>query len=203
MNTATFLWSGVPPFLILCWVFQRVARLEGFSGLLVAVGGAAGAVLFPWFGHSLPYWTSGLSANFSVVLALLLAAGIGERALGRSLLGAAGWRAAWLFGGLAVLVLYLSALGWGRQLDVYAFGWPWLFRGSSLLLFGGIGAAAAILLWRANRFGLILLAGLLGYASRFQESDNLWDYLVDPLYGTASLLALLWLAWRRGKSRQQ
>ena len=100
--------------------------------------------------------------------------------------------AAWIFGAVASLSLYPSALGLGPQnFDSYALGWPWLFWGQSLALFGGAGLAAASLIWRGNRFGYVLVLALLGYAVGFQESENLWDYLLDPVYGAVSLLVVL------------
>jgi hypothetical protein len=65
------------------------------------------------------------------------------------------------------------------------------------VLFGGAGLAAALLLWGGNRFGYVLLLALLAYATGFQESENLWDYLLDPVYGAVSLLVVLWSALRR------
>ena len=57
--------------------------------------------------------------------------------------------------------------------------------------------SAAALILRGNRFGYILLLALLGYAVGFQESTNLWDYLLDPVYGAVALLAVLWMLGRR------
>ena len=45
-------------------------------------------------------------------------------------------------------------------------------------------------------------AGLMGFAAaaylaRWQESNNFWDYLLDPLFGAISLLAAVRLLLRR------
>jgi hypothetical protein len=88
-------------------------------------------------------------------------------------------------------------LGLGpRNFDAYALGWPWLFWGQAAVLFGAVALAAAGLILRGNRFGYVLLLTLAGYASGFQESTNLWDYLVDPVYGA---VALLWVLWKLGR----
>lgn len=198
MTTAAFVWSAVGPFLLLVWCFQRVSGLQGSAGLILALVLGVCALLFPWFGHPLPWWSAGLSANFSVIMALLLAVSIAEKASGRRIFCAREWNTAWIFGAAASLVLYPSALGLGpRNFDTYALGWPWLFPVASGFLFGGGGVVAAALLWRGNRFGWVLLVALASYTIRFQESENLWDYLLDPVYGAVSLLAVLWLVSRR------
>jgi hypothetical protein len=183
---------------LLWWIFQRAAGLKGWLATIVAGGAAFGAVLFPWFGHSLPHWSASLSGNFSVIMAVLLLVGIISRAGGCNFFRAGDWKAAWIFGAVASLLLYPSALGLGPQnFDSYALGWPWLFRGQSLVLFGGAGLTAALLIWCGNRFGYVLLLALLAYATGFQESENLWDYILDPVYGAVSLLVVLWSAIRR------
>ena len=63
--------------------------------------------------------------------------------------------------------------------------------------------AAALLIWRGNRFGYVLVLALLGYAVGFQESENLWDYLLDPVYGAVSLLVGLAVLARRFISRSR
>jgi hypothetical protein len=163
---------------------------------------ALATILFPWFGHGLPYWSASLSANFSVVMGALLAVGIFDRAGRARLFRARDWNAAWIFGAVASVLLYPSALGLGPQnFDSYALGWPWLFWGQSFWLFGGVSLAAAVLIGRGNRFGYVLLAALAGRVMGFQESNNLWDYLLDPVYGAVSLLVVLWMLARRFNPR--
>ena len=198
MTTAVAIWTFLVPLLLLWWIFQRAAGLKGWIATIVAGVAAFGAVLFPWFGHSLPHWSASLSGNFSVIMVVLLLVGIISRARGCGFFRAGDWKAAWIFGAVASLLLYPSALGLGPQnFDSYALGWPWLFRGQSLVLFGGAGLTAALLIWCGNRFGYVLLLALLACATGFQESENLWDYLLDPVYGAVSLLVVLWSAIRR------
>jgi hypothetical protein len=198
MTWTVMLWTSLVPWLLLWWVFQRAAGLRGYLKTAVAGLAALATVWFPWFGHSLPFWSASLSANFSVIMAALLAVGIFDRARGGDTLRSGGWQGAWIFGAVASVLLYPSALGLGpRNFDSYALGWPWLFWGQSLWLCGGAGFVAALLIWRGNRFGYVVFLAMLGYAAGFQESDNLWDYLLDPVYGTVSLLAVLRMLWRR------
>ena len=198
MTATVAIWTFLVPLLLLWWIFQRAAGLKGWLATIVAGVAAFGAVLFPWFGHFLPHWSASLSGNFSVIMVVLLLVGIVSRAGDCGFFRAGDWKAAWIFGAVASLLLYPSALGLGPQnFDSYALGWPWLFRGQSLVLFGGAGLTAALLIWCGNRFGYVLLLALLAYATGFQESENLWDYILDPVYGAVSLLVVLWSAIRR------
>lgn len=193
-------WAAFVLWLLLAAGLQRVFPRWGRAALLLA----AGAVLIPWWGHWLPFWTSGLAANFSVTLAAILVAGVAGRVFGRPLFGRKEWTAAWSFGVASSVLLYPSALGLGpRNFDAYALGWPWLFPGQSFALIMGVALAAAALLWCGNRFGFVLLLALALYPTGFQESANFWDYIQDPVYGILSVLVLLgWLSWRVFRSRR-
>lgn len=198
MKTAVMIWTMLVPWLLLWWVLQRVWRKPGWVGGVVSGVVSLSLVLIPWFGHWLPFWSASLSANFSVPMAVLLVVGILGRARQVEIFRLRDWQAAWVFGAAASLVLYPSALGLGPQnFDAYALGWPWLFWGQSLMLFGGVAVAAAVLLWCGNRFGYVLLVTLVAFGTGFQESTNLWDYLLDPVFGAVSLLTMLWWTVRR------
>ena len=204
MKTAVVIWTFLVPLLLLWWIFLRAAGLRGWISTLVAGVAALAATFFPWFGHPLPFWSASLSANFSVIMVVLLIVGILDRAGAHGVFRPKDWSAAWIFGAVASLLLYPSALGLGPQnFDSYALGWPWLFWGQSLALFGGTGLAAALLILRGNHFGYVLALALLGYAIGFQESKNLWDYLLDPVYAAVSLLVVLWALLRRAISRSR
>jgi len=204
MKTAVVIWTFLVPLLLLWWIFLRAAGLRGWISTLVAGVAALAATFFPWFGHPLPFWSASLSANFSAIMVVLLIVGILDRAGARVIFRPQDWSAAWIFGAVASSLLYPSALGLGPQnFDSYALGWPWLFWGQSLALFGGTGLAAALLIWRGNRFGYVLGLALLGYAAGLQESENLWDYLLDPVYGAVSLLVVLWTLLRSAISRSR
>jgi len=198
VKTAVVIWTFVVPLLLLWWIFQRAFRLRGWLAALAAGVAALGATSFPWFGHPLPFWSASLSANFSVIMVALLFIGILDNAGWHGAFRPRDWQAAWIFGAAVSLLLYPSALGLGPQnFDAYALGWPWLFRDQSLTLFGGAGLTAGLLIWRGNRFGYVLASALFSYATGFQESTNLWDYLLDPVYGAVSLLVVLWGLIRR------
>ena len=104
------------------------------------------------------------------------------------------------FGAVSALALYPSALGLGlRNFDSYALGWPWMDSAMSLALFGTVALTAAFLVCWGNRFGWVLLLSSVAYLFRIQESQNFWDYLVDPLYAAVSLAACAILLGRRLK----
>ncbi len=192
MSTSVIIWSTLAPFLLLVWLFQRISGLRGWPGFALAAALAVAAMLFPWFGLPLSAWSAGLTPNFSVIMAGLLVLAVAERATGRPVFDCGEWNTAWIFGAVASWVLYPSALGLGPQnFDSYSLGWPWLFRRQSFFLFTAVTLSAAVLLWRGNRFGYLLFLTLVGYAVGFQESENFWDYLLDPVYAAVSLLALL------------
>jgi len=133
-----------------------------------------------------------------VPLFVLLLASLVERAGGPAVFRRREWHTAWVFGTTSALLLYPSALGLGLPwFDSYALGWPWLDWKMSLVLFGAVALAAAVLLWRGNRFGWIPALASATYLARLQESHNFWDYLVDPLYAAASLLAVTRMVARR------
>lgn len=198
MSSTAHWWNAVGLFLVVLWLIQRWRT--GWLWFAAAGVGALILSLTPFYGHAPRYWLSGLTPNMSVPLLVLLVASIIRRASGRIFFRARDWRAAWIFGAVASFVLYPSALGLGlRNFDSYSLGWPWLEWLPSLALFGAVATVTGLLVWRGNRFGWVLLLAAVAYALRLQESHNLWDYLLDPLFAAVSLLAAGWLIWRRSE----
>jgi hypothetical protein len=196
MSTAAFWWNAAGLFLLILWSIQRLGR--GGRWFLLAALGAVAVSVIPFFGQVPRYWLSGLTPNLSVPLVVLLAVSILQRAGGGTFFRPREWRAAWIFGAAASLVLYPSALGLGwRNFDAYSLGWPWLDWTRSLLLFGPVTVASALLIWRGNRFGWVLAASAAAFLFRVQESHNFWDYVLDPLFGAVSLVAVAVGAARR------
>jgi lipopolysaccharide heptosyltransferase II len=187
--TVIHLFSCLCPWLMLVWWLQWLAgrcgfRKRGWVRLLVPGLVAAGILAVRVDGVSLLGWVIGLNANFSIPFTGLVAAAVWEGAFPQSLFAGRDWSAGWAFGLLAGALLYPLALGWGR-LDPY--GWGWHF--SALFVAGA--AISAGLLWRQNRFGLLLLLAISAYHLRLLESTNYWDYLVDPVYCLVSIPALV------------
>jgi len=196
MSTAAFWWNAIGLFLIVLWPLQRA--LPGPRCFLAVASAALVLCLFPFFGHPLRHWLSGLTPNVSVTLLALLVVSIAQRAGLMKLFGRREWRAAFGFGAVASVFLYASALGLGpRNFDSYSLGWPWLEWWTSLLFFAAVASVSAALIWRGNLFGWIPVLASAVYLLRWQESHNFWDYLIDPLYAVASLLTCLFLLVRR------
>jgi hypothetical protein len=196
MTASAYWWNAAGLFLLILWMIQRWR--PGWRWLFASVLGAAVLTAIPFFGHPPRFWLSGLTPNISVPLIVLLVVSILQRAGGVALFRPREWRAVWIFGAVASLALYPSALGLGlRNFDTYSLGWPWLESLSSLALFGGVAVTAGFLVWRGNRFGWVLVTAAAAYLARWQESNNFWDYLLDPLFGAASLVAVLVLFLRR------
>ena len=175
------------PWLILVLGLQAVASrcglmTRGWSRLTLLGLVSAGLLLVPIQGIAIAKWVCGVSADFSVPFTGLLAVAVWEGEFPRRLFSKADWTAAWAFGALAGVCLYPLALGCG-SFDPYEWGWSFspLFAGSAVL--------TAVLLWKQNRFGLLLLLAIAAYQLRQGEPANYWDYLLDPIYCFVSLLA--------------
>ncbi|MBC8462502.1 MAG: exo-alpha-sialidase [Deltaproteobacteria bacterium] len=143
----------------------------GFLSALIGV--------IPLGGLPLARWLISINANFSISLTALVFGKVWENASGIRLLDRKAILSSSIFGLTAGLALYPMALGLG-SLDPYEFGWSfsWLF----VLLM----VITAILLFTKNRFGIVLVACILGYDLQLLESPNLWDYLVDPFFALIS-----------------
>jgi hypothetical protein len=186
--TAILVLSAPGPWLILLLALQFLANLcglktRGWCRLTLLGLAAAGLLLLPIQGIRIAGWVRSVSASSSVPFIGLLAVAVWEGEFRRKLFSNADWIAAWAFGALAGLGLYPLALGWGN-FDPYEWGWSFspLFAISAVL--------TALLLWKRNRFGLLLLLAIAAYHLRLLESANYWDYLLDPVYCFVSLLAL-------------
>lgn len=199
MTSVVAIWSWLGLWLVLAWAIFHALRLaprlrtRHRLNCLAALLLAGVVTQIHWFGYPLNFWSASLAANFSVTLILLLSIWVAEQLTGRKYLRAAEWRTAWLFGAAASVLLYPSALGLGPgSFDAYSLGWPWL-DATSALLFGSVAVFAAILFLRGNRFAIVLLVATAAYPLQFQESLNYWDYVLDPVYGAASIVGVVCL----------
>lgn len=76
---------------------------------------------------------------------------------------------------LASLVLYPTALGL-TYFDLYAFGYYPIILGPIIFV-----VFASALWFRFTLCAVLLAAGFLAFSLGVLESDNLWDYLIDPV----------------------
>lgn len=112
----------------------------------------------------------------SIPLLGIVFLGIAEKFFHRKIFSSQDWRAVWIFGVVASLLLYPSALGL-THIDDY--GWGWTPHG----LLAAVAVITLVLLWEKNGLGVLLLLALGAFAFQLQASTNLWDYLIDPIYG--------------------
>jgi hypothetical protein len=147
----------------------------------VLIGVATVALLFVPV-RGLPLWSRAFSfyPNPSLPLLGIICAALWQRLLGLPVFKPADWRAVWWFGVIGGTVLYLHPFVFGG-VDLYFWGWD---RG---LAVWSLAATTVVLLATGSRLGILLLAALLAYAVNALESQNCWDYVMDPFYWLISI----------------
>jgi hypothetical protein len=185
MTTA---FSFVFPFLLIMALCQRGMMSWGRhpTGWVPTVALALASslmVVLPIGGLSVGRWLVGLYPNPSIPLTALLLSWVLKNTFQLNLLDMRAIQTCRLFSLLAGVILYPMALGAGA-FDPYCAGWhfSWLFV---LLLI-----ITVVLLFLRNRFSVVLLATILAYNLHLFESNNLWDYLVDPILVLAAIVGL-------------
>lgn len=89
-----------------------------------------------------------------------------------------------IFAALA-LILYPASLGL-TYFDPYRLG----YAPRPLLVVMGL--LTLVLLWRRNLIGVLLFSiSTLAFSLELKQSENYWDYLIDPGLGAWAILALL------------
>jgi MFS family permease len=193
--------SFLTPALALMLLFGALGQLLGLNprgwkwclGLALA---SFGLLLIPVGGLPLARWLAGIADHWSIPLTALLLSNFGHRFLGIELLRHQDRQAAGIFGVVAGVVLYPLALGLG-PVDPFSLGW---YFGP---LFAGMAVVTAFLLWKGNRFGVVLVLAISAWQLGVPESANYWDCLVDPIYFLVSLYILRpGGGWRRPRETQ-
>lgn len=180
-----FLYGLLPWLLIMLLLQKKILKNRFFSSpgiLFFAIGVfVAGMLLLPIRGFSLLVWSASLMGGVSVPLMGLLLVLIMEKFFSCTLFSAWEWRTTWIFGMLSSLILYPAALGLG-PIDPYCWGW-----GNNLFLVV-IAILTFFLLVTKNRFAILILLALAAFDFQLQETTNLWDYLIDPIYAVLALV---------------
>lgn len=142
-------------------------------------------------------YVRGISSDLSITLVVLASLGLCQRLFGfraieqreRMVVNAALAAAAFF--------LYPLALGWGDW-DAYRLGW------GAPDMWGALFALSLICWVNGLRLLPLLVAlALLAWVAGLLESNNLWDYLIDPWLATAALFhcvksgAASWLNWSK------
>jgi hypothetical protein len=176
-----------------------VARLSK-SYLAILMGAVFVLMLVPFSGMPLAAYMRGETGDLSITTQVLLWC-----ALVRHWCGATkgnGHFALLILIALAALGLYPMALGVGAY-DPYRMGYGNLQFVSALLLL-----ALAAWFWKSALIALCIAFATLAWAVGWYESNNLWDYLLDPFVSIYALAAIvvhavkLLLQWGRSHESQ-
>ncbi|MCZ6617165.1 MAG: hypothetical protein O7E57_03450 [Gammaproteobacteria bacterium] len=155
---------------------------QGLAGVLALT--SLGLLFIPVDGVSLILALKGVFADLSLTTVLLL---ITWPLLRIANISPNGSDIAWLCTAILILALalYPMALGVGLH-DSYVFGYePWLL----LTLVAAMGVLAVDKrYWISAATGIVVL---YGYWLRVLPSQNLWDYLLDPMLVIFALIYLL------------
>jgi hypothetical protein len=145
-------------------ILAAVIGLTTLGLLFVPVGG-------------LPLWSRVFSffANPSLPLLGIICAALWRRLSGAPVFTPADWSTLWYFGAIGGTGLYLHPMIFGG-VDLYYWGWD---RNAAVITFG---AAAVVLLACGRRVGVLMLAALIAYGLNALESQNSWDYIMDPIF---------------------
>ncbi len=179
------LYAGLAPWLALALLLlgrnPYLSRVRIIGSLLLALILLSIPVpLTGWNGFA---WVRVLEPNPSFTLTALLGIALWERISRKRLFRPADWNVAWIFGTASALLLYPMALGL-TSLDPYGWGW-----GPRIPIL--VAVAAAMLILRGSRFGILLLLPFAGFLTGLQESTNFWDVVIDPFYAIFSILAVI------------
>ena len=167
--------------LLLAPPIRRLKRVQ--LGLLM--GAAAIVVAAPIGPLPLAAYARGLFGDLSVTTNVLLVIGIFPHLSGRRIVDRREETALCRLVAVTALVFYPLALGFG-PFDPYRLGYgsPWFLTGLLLLALGA---------W-IGRFHLISICialAVLAHAMAWNESTNLWDYLLDPLVSIYAIFVVL------------
>jgi hypothetical protein len=164
--------------LLWCARFKNSRRRR----VAVALSGVAAVCLLLVPIGGLPLWSRAhsLFPNPSLPFAGIVGAALWRQLSGKALFNAADWGAVWLFGAVTGTALYLQSIIYGA-VDLYYWGWD---RESSAW---ALALLAILLLACGSRLGVLLVVALLAFAADVLESQNCWNYIVDPIFWLLSL----------------
>ena len=178
-----YLFSFVVPYLFASITVGFLLRLAGMNisrlpGKLIALVIPLALILLPVKQVPAARFVTGLNADFSITLGALFLNCFLREFEGIRLLDRRALRTISLGGLFLGLCLYPCSMNL-VPFDLYRFGW------GSVFLLGPLFFVTILLILRGNRAGFVLAACVAAYALRLLESENLWDYLLDPFLVTA------------------
>ncbi len=164
------------------WMVTALPGLRGLSGQKVAwtVVAVSVVAVVPVAGWSVAVGVRGVTGDLSMTTMVWLGWSRWGRGTREATMEEARLEEGSRYGletliGVAALALYPMALGIGR-IDPYRLGYGSGWFLSTLLV-------VALVAWfrRAEVVALAIALAVLAWTGRWNESSNLWDYLLDPL----------------------
>jgi hypothetical protein len=182
-----YLYSFVVPYLAAAVGIGALLRLAGIEiskrpGKLFVAAVPLILVLLPVKQVPLARFVAGFNANFSITLSALLLYFLLRQIQGIRLFDRRALRTISMSGLVVGLCLYPCSMNLA-PFDLYRFGW------GSVFLLAPLFVLTIWLILRGNRAGFVLAAAVAAYGLKLLESDNLWDYLVDPFLVVWCLIA--------------
>jgi len=176
MIDSTQVYSFLTYYIVLAILLQWVSRsfvnrrmansLTLFAPLLI--------LIIPFSGLPVAYYLRGATGDLSVITVMLLSAALARTFYNIEILNkkTAGYfyLAIFIIGAL----FYITSLGYG-QFDPYGLTYESLVIPFTLL------ASLVLLAWK-KQYGLamLLLVPMIAYETGLLESNNIWDYILDP-----------------------
>ena len=153
--------------------------------------------LIPFGTMPIAAYARGVTGDLSITTLVLLWCALLRPWCGWATVEAKHRRALLILIALAALALYPMALGVGAY-DPYRLGYGDPLFVSALLLL-----ALAAWLWKSTLIALCIALATLAWAVGWYESNNLWDYLLDPFVSIYALCAIIIQAAKRLINRQR
>jgi hypothetical protein len=174
-----YIFSFVTPYLAAAIAVGLLLRLAGMEmsrrpGKVLALGMPLIFILVPVKQVPMARFLAGFNLDFSITLTALLFCLLLRQVQGVRLLDRKALRTLGISGLVLGLCLYVCSMNL-VPFDLYRFGW-----GSAFLL-APLFSLTILLILTGNRAGFVIAACVAAYALKLLESDNLWDYLVDPV----------------------
>ena len=145
---------------------RLVNSLTLFAPLLI--------LIIPFSGLPIVYYLRGATGDLSVITVILLSGVITGKFYKFEILNKNSADYFYITVFVIGSIFYITSLGYG-QFDPYGLAFE------SLLIPFGLLACAVLLIWK-KQYGLalLLIVPVIAYESGLLESNNIWDYVLDP-----------------------
>lgn len=153
--------------------------------LAVLLGAVFVLMLIPFSELPLAAYLRGATGDLSITTLMLLCCALARPWFGCGASDTRDRRALWLLVALAAVAIYPMALGVGA-FDPYRLGY-----GDPQFIAALLMAAMAAWFWQLPLIAVCIAFAILAWTVGWYESDNLWDYLLDPFVSIHALAAIM------------